>query len=309
MRRRQKYDSAAKSIFKEEARCILPRILEGAIFVDMAETEVIPMPKRLDRVCFAQFRGKLRVINVEWQAGPDPRIVRRLLAYHGILALDYNLPVISILIFLFRCPLPEPMFKDNEEENEGIKLNFYRLGMWTLDGREYVKDRVICMYPFLPTMGNIDAALLLQSIDEMVEYYQKDEIKLSNCLLWFDTFLQRTDTVTREDKKKVGERLDNLEQLIEENTRVQKIVALKKEQAKQEGEREGLEKGIVKGELLGLRKAVVSVVANRFPDWTVLVQQRVKHIQKPEELETLMTRLLTAPDEASLVNLLRQPDA
>src|SRR5713226_4125426 len=56
------------------------------------------------------------------------------------------------------------------------------------------------------------------AINEMIQYYQNDETKLGFRLLWFKTFLERTNTVPLEEKRKVEERLDTFEQLLEQSS-------------------------------------------------------------------------------------------
>ncbi|HLZ60366.1 MAG TPA: hypothetical protein VKR06_25750 [Ktedonosporobacter sp.] len=176
----------------------------------------------------------------------------------------------------------------------------YIMGMWTLDGRSYVEKHLMCMYALLPTMGNVDAALLLQSIDEMVQYYKRSQAKLAHCLLWFTTFLDRTDTVTRQDKLEVEKRLNNFEQLIEESQWAQRHRAIWKMEGKQEGKQEGLAEGILEG----LQQAAMQVISTRFPALVSLAQPQVQQIKKVEELKQLLTQLLVANDEAVVFNLL-----
>ncbi len=88
-----------------------------------------------------------------------------------------------------------------------------------------------CTYSLLPTMDYVNANLLLQAIDEMVEYYS-NESQLAQRLLWMKVFLERTDMVTKSDKEEVEKRLDTLEKLLEESEYVQRQRAL--------GRKEGL---------------------------------------------------------------------
>lgn len=154
----------------------------------------------------------------------------------------------------------------------------------------YMKHKLISVYPLLPAMNYTDTAILLKAIDEMVEYYQGDETELSQQLLWFKIFLARTDTIPEEEKKKVEERLDVFEQLLEESSYIQKQRAIGKAEGKVEGKAEG--------ELLILRKVLVDIVAVKYPGLTELAQEYAIHQNDMDGLRTIIQLLVTAPDEA-----------
>ncbi|HLZ60798.1 MAG TPA: hypothetical protein VKR06_27945 [Ktedonosporobacter sp.] len=307
VKKRQEYDSSLKSIFKEDVECIVPNILEDATYIEMLNIEAIPMPKRMDGAWWITHRGKKKPLNIEFQAGPEPKIVRRMLVYHAILGYDYDTEVVSLLVFAFRCDLPASL------EREGITFPLIILGMWTLDGSKYVQEQAICMYTLLPTMGNVDAALLLQSIDEMVQYYQKNEAKLARCLLWFQTFLERTDTVTQQDKREVEERLNNFEQLLEESQWVQKHRAIWKKQDLAEGEKIGIAKGekigIDKGRVKEAQQIVLEALQESYPVLLPLARPQVLQIQDLTHLRRLAIQIMKAADEPTVLNLLHIPSA
>ena len=78
------------------------------------------------------------------------------------------------------------------------------------------------IYALLPTMDGADYALLSQALDEMKERYAGQARKLATQLLWFGTFLRRTDTVSLEDKRRLQKKMDQFDSLLEENPFVQK---------------------------------------------------------------------------------------
>ncbi|HLZ58465.1 MAG TPA: hypothetical protein VKR06_16120 [Ktedonosporobacter sp.] len=74
---------------------------------------------------------------------------------------------------------------------------------------------------------------------------------------------------------------------------------------RQEGIEEGRVEGRVEGLMKGLQEGIVNVVRVHFPSVGITVaQQQVQQIQKEDELNTLMTQLLMAPDEATARQLL-----
>ena len=152
-------------------------------------------------------------------------------------------------------------------------------------------------------MSGATYEVLSQALDEMKEWYKDQAKRFSTHLLWFTTFLDRTDTVTPEDKVKVKQKMNSLEGILNENPFVQQREAEGFARGEAEGEARGFARGEAEGraegEARGLRLAVVAVVEGRFPALAELAQQRVAHVQKPDALTIALKGVATAPDEAA----------
>ncbi len=83
--------------------------------------------------------------------------------------------------------------------------------------------------------------------------------------------------------------------LFEKDPKMQRIRA----ESKAEGEAEGEARGEVRGKAEGLQIALVTVIEQRFPPLTELVQKKIKRIDKPDALRLLLKGITAAPDEAS----------
>jgi flagellar biosynthesis/type III secretory pathway protein FliH len=131
---------------------------------------------------------------------------------------------------------------------------------------------------------------------------------LSTQLLWFWTFLQRTDTVPEEDKEKIMQKLQQFDSLLEQNPFVQKKMAESEGKGLAKGEEKGLakgeEKGLAKGEMKALRSSILRFVQVRFPLLDDLAQQKVLAIAMSDQLNNLFTQLITAQDEQTARALL-----
>src|SRR6266571_3247803 len=163
---------------------------------------------------------------------------------------------------------------------ELLRFHFRVLPLYTRNAQKYVQNHAMAMYPLLATMQGADDTLLLQAIDELIDYYKYSESKLARRLLWLATFMQRADTV-----------------LPEHDPYVQQQRALGKAEGKAEGEIETLQ------------KVVVNTVIDRFPALVELAQQRIKQIERPEAFYLLISQLNTAPDESTARFLLTPPMA
>ena len=74
------------------------------------------------------------------------------------------------------------------------------------------------------------------------------------------------------------------DQLIEESPMIQKIRRQSHDQ----------------GEVDALQRMLVNVVRKRYPDLAEFVQQRASHFNKPDTLELLIERVVTAPDVSTV---------
>jgi len=289
----QPYDSSMKGLFKEDFASILPHILEEAQYISSLDIEILRAPMRVDRVCLIRYKGRIHILHLEFQAGPDDDMAHRLHVYHANIWRDHKLPVITIVIYLFECSLPESPLIETDADGEVLRFRFHVLALWLLDARKYVQKHAISMYPLLPTMEYADASMLLQAIEEMVQYYQDNETKLGFRLLWFKTFLERTTTVSLEDKNKVEERLDTLDQLLEQSS----FVLKQRERGKEEG---GLQMA---------QQILIDLVNIRYPTLAELAQNRAEHTKEPDALREVINLIVAAPDENIARFILSTPSA
>ncbi len=295
----QSYDNSIKGIFKEDAEELIPILLEGARFTNVFDIEVLRPPMRTDSTYGILYQGRSAILQMEFQAGEDEDIVYRSLIYHAGLLRDYRLPIISIIVYLFKATGNRSPLRETIGNEELLVFHFRVIEIWSLDARKYIARREISMYPLLPAMSNADAELLLQAIDELVARYKYNEAKLARRLLWLSVFLYRTQMVSSQDKKKVRERLDAFEYLLENDEFVQKQRALGFSQGEEKGKIEGKIEGRVEGEIAATRQVLQTLVKKLYPSLAVLAEQRVEQTQKVDALRTVIGLIVEAPDEAT----------
>lgn len=133
-------------------------------------------------------------------------------------------------------------------------------------------------------------------MDELAELYREDEVTLAQQIIWMELLLERTDTVSPSEKRRIQEELKVYDPLWEENSKVRRIRA--------ESEAEGLAKGKAEGKAEGLQIALLSAVTVRFPELTELAQQKVGKIHDTSNLDLLLKQIITAPDERAVYWLL-----
>jgi hypothetical protein len=144
------------------------------------------------------------------------------------------------------------------------------------------------MYALLPAMQGATYNILKQALDEMKEEYHGQRRRLAEQILLFDTFLQRADIVSSEDKHKIEEYMDMFNSLLEESSFVRKKRA----------------EGKIEGAMEALRQVIVEFVQTRFPALTVLAQQQVIHVNEPQRLHALFMQLAIVDGEDAAQKLL-----
>jgi len=170
-----------------------------------------------------------------------------------------------------------------------LELHYRVLALCEHEAQELLDKRQVELYALLPTMKGVNAVLLSQAIDELKVFYIGQEDRLANHLLWFGTFLQRSEIVSLEDKGRIKEKMEDFDSLLDENPFVQKRR--------------------VEGEIKATQKAIITIVRARFPALTELAQQQVTRINNLDTLDFLIEKLSTAPDETTVRFLLSSPAA
>ncbi len=134
-------------------------------------------------------------------------------------------------------------------------------------------------------MGGANLHLLIQAINEMVQYYQDDKMTLARELRWMGIILRRADILPLEDKRMIEERLSMYDDLMENDPKMQQIRAKTLDQGRAEGRRQELQ------------TVILALVQMRFPSLIEQAQQKVKRVMAVDELSDLCLKLLNVSDE------------
>ena len=168
-----------------------------------------------------------------------------------------------------------------------------------MDAEQFVRHHHACMYPLLPTMENAHADLMMQAMQELAELYCDDEVTLAQQFIWMQLLLERTGTIPLAEKEKIRRGFSMFEQLWEESPMIQQM----REKYRIQGLQEGRQKGLQEGRLEGLQLSLVNIVRAMYPHLADFAQQQVSQFNKPDTLEQLIQKVVTAPN-ADTVHLL-----
>lgn len=284
----QPFDTTFKAWIKEQAREILPVLLPGAILLEAIDVERIKPTMRVDRVFRVLYKGKQYILHIEFETGADNNMPARLLVYNAMLYYEHQLPVISIIVYPFTTRMAESPLRVIQDDQELLIFHFLTLPLFKLDAEQYVRDHVLCMYPLLPTMQGTDHPLMKQAMDELAARYQDDETSLAEQFVWMELLLDRTDTISLQEKDAIHEELKMYDHLWNESPRIKQMR--------------------IENEVQVLQRTFVNIVKARFPALTELAQQKVAQINNSGALDLLIEQISIAPDEA-MVRFLLTPSA
>jgi hypothetical protein len=117
------------------------------------------------------------------------------------------------------------------------------------------------MYTFLPGMQGANAALLLQAVKEMEQFYSREQF--AKHLTRFSYVLEKSTTLSEQDRKRVREELHmEYDSMIDDNPFVQERVA--------------------RAELRVLQDTVIEAVSEEFPPLVELAQQQLHKLRHPK---------------------------
>ncbi len=289
----QPFDATFKAWVKEQARDVLPLLLPGAIYIEALDVERIKPTMRVDRVFKVIYEGKEYILHIEFESGTNNDMPVRLLTYNALLYYEHGLPVVSIIVYPFRAKIAESPLRVTKGEQDLLVFHFLTLPLFELNAEYYVREHILCMYPLLPTMQGTDHVLMKQAVDELAARYQQDEATLAEQFVWMELLLERTDTISLQEKDEIWRELKMYDKLWEESPRVQKIRA--------ESEAEG--------EVRAAQRMLINYVKLRFPDLAELAQEELSRINNLETLDLLAQKVYTAPEEAMVRWLLTPPAA
>ncbi|MEO7019310.1 MAG: hypothetical protein ABI234_04085 [Ktedonobacteraceae bacterium] len=236
----QQYDTSLKGWVKKQPAQIIPQLLLGATFVEALDIERIKPPMRVDRVFKILYRGTLHILHIEFESGADTNMPNRLLVYNVLLYYEYELPVISIIVYPFRTALAKSPLEIKSGDEELHRFSFRTLPLFTLEAEHYIQEHLTCMYPLLPAMDGANTEIIVQAMEELAALYREDETTLAQEFAWMEVLLERVTVIPlervtvipNEEKAKIGEKLKMYDSLWEEHPRVKKIKAEAKAEAK-----------------------------------------------------------------------------
>lgn len=279
----QSYDNLLKRFLENQPTMIIPLLFPEMVsqVVEELNVEVLIPPRRTDRVY--KSRGiktseeDMLILHVEFESSANSNMDRRLLIYHALLLEKYDLPIISMIVYPFEVSMVASPLKETRGTEEILTFHYRTLPLWKLDARIYVEQQAVPVYGLLPAMQGVSDEMLLQAIDEMIQYYQHDEARLREELLCFRVLLTRARRLPEAEMQRVERRIRMFDPLLEEDPWVKEK--------------------LTESKTAGMRESIETVVQTRFPALQHLVKERLNRIKNQEMLQQVLVAMSAAADE------------
>jgi hypothetical protein len=241
--------------------------------------------------------------HMEFETAPTVEIEDRLFEYYALLRRKHKRPIVQVLVCPFETSnLPTPPNQIMLEDGEVQITHHYRMvALWKREATELLAKGWVELYSLLPAMKGATFALLSPALKAMRAFYARDESRFCMHLLWFDTLLDRTTTVSEANKERTREAMNDFESLLDSGHFVRQRVAKSRAEALAEGRAEGLAegeaKGLAEGEAKGLQEALAITVELRFPALLELAHEKAEGVKQPEVLKFVLRAIKAAPSE------------
>ena len=288
----QPYDNALKALMGDHAKEIIPEFLPEATVVSEKNSEIRQENLRADLVYLVDYENELQILNMELQTNSDSKMPARMLRYHVGLHLDYDLPVISVILYLFETSVPTSPYREKSGGKESLTFHYHVIALWKLDARKYIEKQAVYMYTFLPAMKGVNVALLKEAIDGMKQRYSSKE-HLARHLARFRTILIRSRMLSEADKQLVEEYMQYYDSLMDSDPYFQKRLDEKVEEKAAERAAEIASEREIKA----LQQVALDAVEGQFPALVDQARESIAQVEEPEILRLLVKQMYTAPDE------------
>ena len=230
--------------------------------------------------------------HLEIETAPAADIGRRMLEYRSVLHRKHERPIRQVLVCPFEASyLPTAPYRmEHEEDRELLLESRYRVvALWKEEASELLTAGRVELYALLPAMKGATYEVLAQGLRAMKALYAGDESRLGMHWLWFGTLLDRSTTVSQQDKERTRTEMSESESLLDSNPFVRDRVA--------KGEARGEGRGRAEGEAKGLQEALLIAVELRFPALLDLAQERAKRAKQPDALKVVLRGINSTSSE------------
>ncbi len=246
-----KFDRIIQENFHGLTMSLLRKIM------DIENAELIRLPRKIQRTLEREMDTLLKImssageeclLNVEWQTGNDPKMCRRMLLYHAMSGIEYNLPVKGIMIYIGK----EKMNMPDSMEADNLRYSYIQIDLTELNPNTFLQS-------------DTPEEILLAILAGKTKHEGKRQI--------IKEILFKLRSILNKDKQELDRRIAQLEifgelrdvqQIILEEEQIMAITYnlkndIRYKQGLEKGMERGLEKGLEKGVQAGHQKATIEI--------------------------------------------------
>src|SRR5579885_1862888 len=285
------WDLYAKDLLRERPQDFVELILPGARYIARRESQFQMREIRLDRLIEVEYCGQRILINLEIQVAKDPRMGMRLLRYSLAALEEYDLPVLSCVIYLQHvAELSEPPLCWEIFEGRCVLwFDFVCIRLAEMTTAELRQMNLLGLLPlFILSKDGKNFKVLDEIVTRLREENEKELLALTRLFaeLVFVSDIEQTQLVRR----------FAMLQNIEDTPTYKRLV----------------QQGQIEGRIEGARQILVHLVQARFPSLRSLAEKQFATITNLEVLHQAASQIgsaRTARDTRQYLQSLQSPSA
>ena len=281
----QSWDDSLRKLVHTSPQAFVHLVDPEAQYLHAIKEKLKPLTREVDGLLLTQRHdGKQQLIHLELQSTNDPSMGDRMVLYHVLARTQYQLPVLSCVIYLRQDgTVPQPPHRwqaaDGRVTNE---FHYLVIEVANMTAEELRAFGEIGLLPMLPL--NRDGASR-QAVEEMFTALQVagnlDLLQIGQLIASL-AFGDRRAA----DQEWVFRRYRQMYDRLQEAPLYKEMMRLASEKARQEGLQEG--------QLRATREMLLSIVEARFPKLLGLTKRLASTIDQTSVLQTLILNISRA---------------
>jgi predicted transposase YdaD len=265
-----------KLLVRQDPQSLVSFLVPGAVFKGMEDRELQAAPSvTSDTLYRITWQEKQFILHVEFQLKRDPEMGQRLWHYNALTYIHTKLSVYSVVIYLQEdkkpaVQSPYVIWLPNGKPTQ--RLDFDTIKLWEVEPEAIEQTGLVGLLPLLPlTKGGQNRQTVLRMIDKLKNVGTQGLIVSGyacSCLVF-----------TAEDELKwLKGRFFEMRDILRDTWVYQEISNEGKEEAREEE----------------LRNILIRITTLRFPDLVSQAQKQTEQVKSPEQLRTMIDKLVTA---------------
>ena len=274
------YDDGLKQLVRANPRAFVLWLFPQAQFVREHPYELKEWKLEVDTLIEVQVNGMPMLQHIEFQTRHDPTMAERLQRYTMLLWDEYNLPVLSWVIYLLKDEhAPSSPLKRRIPTGKKVhEFHFESLNLADLLIEDLRGLQQLELLPLLTlTSDGTRREVVKQMRGELLAAGRPELVQVGNTLASL-AFQRKGD---KADQEWLLRSMHEMQDILRETPYYQEIL------------KEGHLEGIKEGELAGLRQGLVEVIVERFPKLTRLARKQVAVVDDPALLRHLLVKVST----------------
>jgi hypothetical protein len=300
----KQWDRLTKMLLAINPQHLVNWLLPGARYKGERVRELIALAVEADILFDVVLPdGQEIVLHVEIQRGGKRNIGRRLWEYNVMTILSAGLPVLTVVIYLYKDPkdpqvVESPHIIALPTGEEIHRFQFKSIKLWELSREIFKQHHLEGLLPLLPlTKDGAKYEVVEEMIAELQARGREDLLSLGYA---FASLVFKKTA----DKAWLKWRFKMLKEILEESWAYQEMVGEASEKAREQERSEQLQRE---------RILLVSYVETRFPELLALAKECANVIASPAELDDVIVKLFPLQEtyevRSYLLNILRRNQA